>query len=490
VTAAHDAVPLISICVPTHNGRRGTLSALLEGILEQATPLPGLVEVCIGDNASHDGTAELVAELARNPACPVAYFRHREDMGLARNLLSTVEMARGTYCWLLGSDDLLADGALAKAAEMLERLPGATGYAVGAIHVDAVDPLLRSRQLPRAFHPPGEQTRLIEGLDAVYDQCGNAWCALSWSIVDRHAWLRAARKHLDTVLAHPVFPQVVVLGNMAVERPRWGWLAEPLVHQRNATTFLFETSAVSLADRWSVIIGGAAAAWGAVLGRRGGARWRRRMRLLHQVWGHADDIRATKLYDEPSLRSQLRLARVCFGAFWPSRVYWRTVALAALTPTWLMRARYGEGGRLVRSEEIAPGGLALSGCVPDRMHAGAIARMDVEIRNDERGRSVPATGPYAVTVGQRWSTNDGRPLERRELGLNELATLPQSLPCPVPAKRAVHAEIPLFAPLEAGSYRVEVALHQHGRGWLDETCAVPALTGEVEILARGDRPGT
>jgi hypothetical protein len=124
------------------------------------------------------------------------------------------------------------------------------------------------------------------------------------------------------------------------------------------------------------------------------------------------------------------------------------------------------------------------------MYTGAVARIDVEVRNGERRRSVPATGPYAVTVGQRWSTNDGRSLERQELGLNEIAALPQSLPCPVPAKRAVHAVIPLFAPLEAGSYRVEVALHQHGRGWLDETCAVPALTGEVEVLTRGDRRDT
>jgi hypothetical protein len=212
------------------------------------------------------------------------------------------------------------------------------------------------------------------------------------------------------------------------------------------------------------------------------------MRLLHREWGRADDIRATKLYDKPSLCSQVRLARVCFGAFWPSRDYWRTIVGATLTPTWLMRARYGEGGRLVRSQALSPGRSVLCGSLPDRMYAGTVARVDVEIRNDER-RSVPSAGPYAVTVGQRWSMSDGRPLEPDELGLNELAALPQSLPRGVPAKSAINVEIALLAPVKAGSYRVVIAAHQHGHGWLDMTGELPALTHDIEIVAREDQPG-
>jgi hypothetical protein len=354
-------------------------------------------------------------------------------------------------------------------------MPDATGYAVGAVHVDAEDPQLRSRQLSRAFHPPGESTRLIEGLDAVYDQCGNAWCALSWSLVEREAWLRAAREHRDLALAHPIFPQVVIFAAMAAERPRWGWLAEPLIRQRNATTFLFEQGEVPLADRWSEIIGGVAAAWGAVLGR-GGARWRRRMRLLHRVWGGAGDMRATKLYDEPTLRSQARLSLVCLRAFWPARGYWRDVLAPTLMPAWLTRARYAAEGRWpagARGSQLRQ--ITLSASLPTSLSAESVARVDVVVCNDGR-RSVHAAGPNAVTIGQHWSIVEGRALEPEELALNALAAMPQSLPHAIRADRSVLVELALFAPLEPGLYRAEVIAHRHGRGWLDGA-------GESQVLA-------
>src|SRR5207302_2663631 len=125
-------------------------------VILQAAEVPGKVEVCVSDNASGDGTAELMADLAARAPCPVLYRRNDVNRGLASNLLAAVELARGAYCWLLGSDDLLADGALRTAVAHLEAVPDATGHAVGAIHVDAEDPSLRSVALARAFHPPGE----------------------------------------------------------------------------------------------------------------------------------------------------------------------------------------------------------------------------------------------------------------------------------------------------------------------------------------------
>lgn len=478
--------PLLSICVPTHHGRRAALAELLGGVVEQARGLEGSVEICVSDNASHDGTTEVLDRLTRSAPCRVTYRRHDEDLGLARNLLASVELASGSYCWLLGSDDLLADGALRRACELVRQVPDATGYLVGSVHVDALDPTLRSRSVPRAFHPPDQRPRLIEGLDRIYDECGNAWCgALSWSLVDRQAWLRAASARRQLVLAHPVFPQVVMLAAMAEERPRWGWLAEPLVRQRNATTFLFEHGEVSLATRWTQIIGAVASVWGAVLGPRGGRRWRRRMRRVHAVWGSAADMRATKLYDDPSLQDQARLALACLGAFWPTREYWRAVLGVTVTPVWLTRIRYG----LQRSAAAGagePARLVLSGRLPAGMVAGGVKHVRLDARNDGR-RTIAAAGAHAVTIAQRWSTEDGRPLEREELALNDIAALPQSLLHALRPRRAEGVEIALYAPVAPGSYRVEVAGYQHGHGWLDELDPSVVLAEAVEV--RPDRGG-
>src|SRR5207248_816456 len=235
------------------------------------------------DNASRDGTEEMVQELAGRSPCSIRYDRRSRDEGLAPNLIGCVTLSRGRYCWLLGSDDLLAVGALARACELVQEVPNATGYVVGALHVDARNPELRSRALAHAFFPPHDRMTSIEGLDRIYSECGNAWCALSWSIVQREAFVRAAKRQATLLRSHPIFPQVLILAAMAAERPLWAWLPEPLVRQRNATTFLFEQAETTLADRWADIIGAAAAAWAAVLGRSRATRWRRRMRGLHEV---------------------------------------------------------------------------------------------------------------------------------------------------------------------------------------------------------------
>jgi glycosyltransferase involved in cell wall biosynthesis len=474
--------PLISICVPTHHGRRDTLGALLQGISEQAQDLGELVEICVSDNASRDGTAELLAELPPKCACRVSYHRQPTDIGLARNLTAVVGLARGRYCWILGSDDLLSAGALKRACEILQELPGATGYAVGAVHVDAEDPSLRSRALPRAFHPPGERTRLIEGVDGIYEQCGNSWCALSWSLVDRLAWLSAARANAELMLAHPFLPHVVPLAAMAAERPTWGWLAEPLVRQRNATTFLFEHGEVSLAERWTEIIGGAAAVWGAVIGRRGGRRWRRRMRRLQEVWGSAADARATKLYERPSLRSQARLARTCLAAYWPVRGYWSELLPATLMPVWMTRARYGLDARgWPGRRDFEAARLRISGELPRRIPAGSVVEVKLEVRN-EGARAILPDGARSVAIAQRWSTAEGRPLGREELALNELAFLPQPLARSLRARRASAVQLALYAPVRPGVYRVEVLAHQHGVGWLDQPGASQMLAADLEVL--------
>jgi glycosyltransferase involved in cell wall biosynthesis len=484
VSVTKQDVPLLSVCVPTHHGRAGTVSVLIEDLIEQARSLPNMVEVCVSDNASGDGTAEMVADLAARATCPVRYRRQPQDLGLVANLLSAVELACGEYCWLMGSDDMLEEGALGRALELIRALPGLTGYVVGAVYVDSEDPSKRSRQLPRAFHPPGVETRRIDGVDAIYEQCGNSWILLSWNIVARDEWNAATERHRDLVLAHPVYPQIVVLAMMARARPQWGWLAEPLVRQRNALTFLFEPDDVPLADRWSQLIEGISAVWADIFGGRCNKGWRRRMRIVARVWGSAEDVRGTKLYDDPPVVSQIRLARALFGAFWPVRDYWRGVMAATLSPAWLTRARHAPaGGWLARRATLIAGQLILSGQLPSRLSAGSVASTIVVLRN-AGPRTVPVTGPDAVTIAQRWRNSDGVPLEWRMLRTNELAGMPRPIARAIRRGRFVSTEIPLYAPMEPGSYGLEIVANQPGR-WLDEAGVAAALTTTVDVTETG-----
>lgn len=93
--------PILSICIPTYN-RMNYLSSLLTEVLNQLETIkPGLVEVVVSDNASPDGTWEMLKGI-QHPAVKV--FRN-EVNNYTRNFWTSVQHATGQYCWLMGDDD-------------------------------------------------------------------------------------------------------------------------------------------------------------------------------------------------------------------------------------------------------------------------------------------------------------------------------------------------------------------------------------------------
>ena len=105
----------LSFCIPTYN-RASYLRETLGYIIDQADDS---IEIVISDNASSDNTEEVVKE-AKLRFPNITYFRWPENMGADRNYLKTVELARGDYCWFMGSDDGIKKGALKKVLEELK----------------------------------------------------------------------------------------------------------------------------------------------------------------------------------------------------------------------------------------------------------------------------------------------------------------------------------------------------------------------------------
>ncbi|EBK6812388.1 abequosyltransferase RfbV, partial [Salmonella enterica] len=71
------------------------------------------IEVCISDNASTDGTEEMIDVWRNNYNFPIIYRRNSVNLGPDRNFLASVSLANGDYCWIFGSDDALAKDSLA-----------------------------------------------------------------------------------------------------------------------------------------------------------------------------------------------------------------------------------------------------------------------------------------------------------------------------------------------------------------------------------------
>jgi glycosyltransferase involved in cell wall biosynthesis len=110
--------PLLSICVPTYN-RSSLLRVMLQAALPQVKECGDRVELWISDNASPDDTQEVVE--ASRPLGPSQYSRNHRNLGFIGNILKlTTELAQGEYVWLVGDDDLLFPGAVARVISTLE----------------------------------------------------------------------------------------------------------------------------------------------------------------------------------------------------------------------------------------------------------------------------------------------------------------------------------------------------------------------------------
>jgi len=97
----------LSICIPTFN-REPFLQETLDSILSQMTEE---IEIVVSDNASTDNTEELIQRYQKKYS-RITYFRWDSNQGADRNYLKAVELAKGEYCWLMGSDDALMAGAI------------------------------------------------------------------------------------------------------------------------------------------------------------------------------------------------------------------------------------------------------------------------------------------------------------------------------------------------------------------------------------------
>ena len=100
---------VLSIAIITKDTRE-LLEGLLGSIERDASLRPFGTEIIIIDNASTDGTADLV----KGSFPRAGYVRNDRNMGFAASVNQAARLARGRYILLLNSDTLLIEGEVAK----------------------------------------------------------------------------------------------------------------------------------------------------------------------------------------------------------------------------------------------------------------------------------------------------------------------------------------------------------------------------------------
>lgn len=113
----HDA-PQVSVVIPCYNYRHFLADAVDSALAQQGVD----VEVIVVDDASTDGSADLAREIAGRDA-RVKVITHSTNAGHIATYNDGLAAASGAYLVLLSADDLLADGALARATALMRANP-------------------------------------------------------------------------------------------------------------------------------------------------------------------------------------------------------------------------------------------------------------------------------------------------------------------------------------------------------------------------------
>jgi len=117
--------PTVSVIVPCYN-----YGSVLPGCVDSVLGQAGVdVQVLIVDDCSADDSASIAAALAARDG-RIAFRHHTSNQGLIATANEGLQWALGDFVVLLSADDLLAPGALQRAATVMQRHPG-VGMAYG-----------------------------------------------------------------------------------------------------------------------------------------------------------------------------------------------------------------------------------------------------------------------------------------------------------------------------------------------------------------------
>ena len=467
--------PSLSICVPTHSGRAGVLDELLERLaaeLDQAE-----FEVCVSDNGSRDETSAVIARHLPRFDGRLRYHRHPRDLGMPVNVLSVVEMASGDFCWLFGSDDAPARGAVREVLEVLSRFPDVTGMVVGHRRVQADDLDRAGYVVVPEPYPPQRQLTRFTARREIADNLGYIMYFTSNQVIHRASWNEVVRTEHDVVLRMASGPHLYVLGRMAARRPDWLWCPRPLVLSREAAVFLMDDDVLGPRPAAAMrrMLSDLDRIWSRLYGRRTYEYRASMYKALRHVWD-AENVLGVRM-QSPGAREYAANVS-CARRFWWCRWFWRVCLPRLLVPVDPLR-QHPRRCRAMRMRALAPGAanVTATAALPSVMYANYSARLGLRIDNHGTA-TLSSAAPCPIRVAARWQELDTGA---------DVAVLAggAALWPPLRGGRGRSMELLLVPPERPGTYRLALGVHQMRVGWL--ASGPPGLPNAI-VHVKGDPP--
>jgi abequosyltransferase len=458
--------PRLSLCVPTHHGRGAKLDELLARVAAETGREQ--IEVCVSDNASTDGTAQIVERHRGSFGERLHYRRNDRNVGWGENLLRAVELARGDYCWLMGSDDAPARGSISRVLELIGQHHGTTGMHLGHLRVTP-DLASVGTAVAAESYPVARETTRLKGIREV-GVAGYLALFLSNNVVHRERWQRIADTGRTPMSEYPLAPHVYVIGRMATSDPDWVWCPDLLVLSREGDIFLREPGQIGRDTRIiRELIAELDRLWRTLYGRGSYVHRALMFKALRQM-ARYDDLLQLRI--GAGVREQIALLDLTWH-FWWSREWWRHSLPALLVPSAPLGYSSPDAGRgASRPVAAAQRTVRVSVALPERVYTGYATTVRVEVVN--RGSAtLSSAGPFQAWLACRW--------EDPESGRVTHAGSPTKLWPPLRPRGTRSVEMSLTPPPLPGRHRLVVSLVEHHDGWYDSDQSDSAARAIVDV---------
>ena len=219
----------LSIVLPTRNGGH-LVEGCLRSVLDQGF---SDMEIVVSDNASTDGTPEILARYEDDERLKV--IRMDEPLEVTDNWVNAVEASSGDYVLLIGDDDFLLPGYCERIAELIDEYDGpdcitynAYAYAfpgalAGHRHSHFADPFFKwDPELPAEGPiPPHQRRELVRDF---FRFRFRIHLNLQTTIVSRRAMERMRNGFLK-----PPFPDFYALNALMLLVESWVYAPEQLL---------------------------------------------------------------------------------------------------------------------------------------------------------------------------------------------------------------------------------------------------------------------
>ena len=171
----------LTIGIPTYNGSAYIRDTLDSAIRQISGKFEARVEILVSDNASTDGTPEIIQTYQSTHSVRIQYSRNDRNIGFDGNVDRLFKIASGKYVWILGDDDVLEDMALQHVINLLDQNPNLKAIQVNFDKYDRkLEKIVQRVTIPQDLYCRDAEIFLFNSK--------GRWGAVSSLIMNKDAW--------------------------------------------------------------------------------------------------------------------------------------------------------------------------------------------------------------------------------------------------------------------------------------------------------------